>query len=80
VMRNSFAAGWQSYGGRLWTLETEGGAATIFLHPTDAAGFTRSLLNLLSTDGRRGRQLPRHGERTDTLGDVTRPHESRLGR
>jgi hypothetical protein len=78
VMRESFDAGWQSYAGRLWTQETEGGAPTIFLHPTDTAGFTRSLLNLLSTDGRRGRQLPRHGERADTQAPLLR--ESILGR
>jgi hypothetical protein len=38
----------------------------LYLHPTDTAGFTRALLNLLSTDGRKGRQLPRYsGEEDD---------------
>ena len=62
---DAFAAGWQAYVGRLWTLEADGGVSTIFLHPTDDASFMRALLNLLSTDGRRGRQLPRHDEAVD---------------
>ena len=61
----TFAEGWQGYVGRLWTLETDGGQPTIFLHAADPAAFTRSLLNLLSADGRRGRQLPRHDERDE---------------
>jgi hypothetical protein len=60
-----FAAGWQRFAGQLWTLEMDRGEQTIFLHPTDTAAFTRSLLNLLSADGRRGRQLPRHDEHRD---------------
>jgi hypothetical protein len=75
-----FEAGWQSYAGRLWTLEKDGGEAAFFLHPTDTAGFTRSLLNLLSTDGRRGRQLPRHGDKRDGFVDAVSLREGILGR
>jgi hypothetical protein len=75
-----FAAGWQQYAGRLWTLESDGGEPTLYLHPTDTAGFTRSLLNLLSTDGNRGRQLPRHGERGEAFAKVPDVREGILGR
>lgn len=57
-----FDAGWQTYAGRLWTLETVDGELTCSLNPTNHAGFIRALLNLLSTDGRRGRQLPRRDD------------------
>jgi hypothetical protein len=76
----TFDAGWQAYAGRLWTLERDKGAPTLYLHPTDTAGFTRSLLNLLSTDGRRGRQLPREGERGDLFADALSLREGILGR
>ena len=55
---DAFDVGWQTYAGRLWTLEHEGDDLTCLLHPTNHAGFIRALLNLLSTDGRSGRQLP----------------------
>ncbi|RIK35244.1 MAG: hypothetical protein DCC57_23535 [Chloroflexi bacterium] len=55
-----FAAGWAAAAGKLWTLDASG--CTARLHPGDRAGFVRALLNLLSTDGRRGRNLPRRGE------------------
>lgn len=58
--KEDFCAGWEQYVGRLWTLEKESGEPTVYLHPVDSAGFVRALLNLLSTDGRKGRQLPRH--------------------
>jgi hypothetical protein len=77
---DSFVAGWQAYVGRLWTLEADGGEPTLFLHPTDTAGFTRSLLNLLSTDGRRGRQLPRHLSPGETLTESSLLGEGILGR
>lgn len=77
---DNFEEGWQGYAGRLWTLEKDGGEPTLYLHPTDTAGFTRSLLNLLSTDGRRGRQLPRHGEGNDAFADALTLRESILGR
>jgi hypothetical protein len=66
---DSFDAGCHCYAGRLWTIEPDHGEPTLFLHPTDTAAFTRSLLNLLSTDGRRGRQWPRHGESGEGLAD-----------
>jgi hypothetical protein len=69
IATDGFAAGWQAYAGRLWTLERAGGATTLFLHPTDPAAFTRALLNLLSTDGRSGRQLPRRDLLDDDLDD-----------
>jgi hypothetical protein len=62
-----FVAGWQRYAGRLWTLEADAGVPTLYLHPTDTASFTRALLNLLSTDGRAGRQLPRHVDPKEAL-------------
>ncbi len=80
IETGDFAAGWQHYTGRLWTLETEGGEPTLFLHPTDTAGFTRSLLNLLSTDGQRGRQLPRQGERGEAFSEPIILREGILGR
>ena len=80
VKTSDFAAGWQRYAGRLWTQENDGGAVTFFMHPTDTAGFSRSLLNLLSTDGRSGRQLPRHGERADLHVETVQARESILGR
>jgi hypothetical protein len=80
IETSCFAAGWQGYAGRLWTLETNEGEPTVFFHPTDHAGFTRSLLNLLSTDGRRGRQLPRHDERRGTVADEPKMREGILGR
>ncbi|MCC6167238.1 MAG: hypothetical protein IT329_08435 [Caldilineaceae bacterium] len=55
-----FAAGWTAAAGKLWTLDASGCSAR--LHPGDRAEFVRALLNLLSTDGRRGRNLPRRGE------------------
>jgi hypothetical protein len=76
----SFGAGWKSYVGRLWTVEADGGEPTLFLHPSDPAAFTRSLLNLLSTDGRRGRQLPRHGEHAERKASGASLRESILGR
>jgi hypothetical protein len=75
-----FAVGWEGYVGRLWTLETNGGDPTLFFHPTDPAGFTRSLLNLLSTDGRSGRQLPRHEERSDAYASDMQMREGIFGR
>jgi hypothetical protein len=75
-----FEKGWQYYVGRLWTLEANGGEPAFFLHPTDTAGFTRSLLNLLSTDGRRGRQLPRHEERSSSFANAPSLREGILGR
>jgi hypothetical protein len=77
---NCFNECWQTYAGRLWTVENDGGLPTLFLHPTDSAGFIRSLLNLLSTDGRRGRQLPRHGENPEDTADSKALRESILGR
>jgi hypothetical protein len=76
----SFESGWQSYVGRLWTVEKDGGEPSVFFHPTDAATFTRSLLNLLSTDGRSGRQLPRHDELSEQLADAAPLREGILGR
>lgn len=67
---DTFDAGWQTYARRLWTLEKKGGDPTCLLHPTNHAGFIRALLNLLSTDGRSGRQLPHHDE----------PHEAQHNR
>lgn len=67
---DGFAAGWQAYQGRLWTQERDGGAPTIYLFPADAAAFARALLNLLSTDGRSGRQLPRHDILDDEINDL----------
>lgn len=75
-----FAAGWQRFAGQLWTLEADGGEPAIFLHPTDTAAFTRSLLNLLSVDGRRGRQLPRHDERGEARPETTPMREGIFGR
>lgn len=80
IKTDDFVAGWQRYSGQLWTLDAEGGEPKFFLHPTDTAGFTRSLLNLLSTDGRRGRQVPRHGERGEVLAESVQRRESILGR
>lgn len=80
IATDDFAAGWQHYAGRLWTLDADSGEPTLFLHPTDTAGFTRSLLNLLSTDGNRGRQWPRHGERGETLAKALDAREGILGR
>lgn len=77
---DDFSAGWQRYLGRLWTLDNEKGEPTLFLHPTDSAAFTRSLLNLLSTDGRRGRQLPRHDDRGESRTEPASLRESILGR
>ena len=64
----------------LWTLDSENGEATAFLHPSEPAAFTRSLLNLLSTDGRRGRQLPRQDERAEAQSDALTMREGILGR
>lgn len=55
-----FPAGWAAAADRLWTLDAAGQRAR--LHPHDRADFVRALLNLLSTDGRRGRNLPRDGD------------------
>ncbi|MCC6455269.1 MAG: hypothetical protein IT328_10030 [Caldilineaceae bacterium] len=60
-----FAQAWQCYAGRLWTLDAEGGVPTVYFLPADPAGFTRALLNLLSIDGRSGRQFPRRGDDED---------------
>jgi hypothetical protein len=60
-----FASSWQRYAGRLWTLDADGGVPTVYLHPADPASFTRALLNLLSIDGRSGRQFPRHDDDED---------------
>jgi hypothetical protein len=66
IETEGFASGWQRYAGRLWTVERDAGVPTLYLHPTDTGGFTRALLNLLSIDGRKGRQLPRYsGEEDD---------------
>jgi hypothetical protein len=57
-----FASGWETHPGKLWTLaQAEGGLCACF-HPHDRASFVRGLLNLLSTEGRRGRNLPRESE------------------
>lgn len=77
---DDFAAGWERYTGQLWTLAAEGGAPKYHLRPTDTASFARSLLNLLSTDGRRGRQLPRHGETGEAFVETVPRRESILGR
>jgi hypothetical protein len=57
-----FDAGWNRYAGRMWTIETVAGLPTICLRPTELADFTRALLNLLSTDGRSGRQHPHQAQ------------------
>ncbi len=80
IVTDDFVAGWQHFAGRLWTVDTDGGEPTLYLHPTDSAGFTRSLLNLLSTDGHRGRQLPRHGEPGEDFAEAESLSEGILGR
>lgn len=60
VAARDFAAGWAASAGKLWTLDPAGQQACI--HPGDRAAFVRALLNLLSTDGRRGRNQPRKSE------------------
>jgi hypothetical protein len=60
VAARDFGAGWAASAGKLWTLDPTGCQARI--HPGDRVAFMRALLNLLSTDGRRGRNQPRDSE------------------
>ncbi len=55
-----FAAGWAAAEGKVWTTDATG--QTVQLLPRDRAAFERTLLNLLSTEGRKGRDQPRDGE------------------
>lgn len=69
VNTDDFAASWAVAAGKVWTLDAAGARARLL--PVERAAFVRALLNLLSTDGRRGRNQPRDNESRDN-----EPHES----